>query len=159
MMKFDVKGIAEIKKRLDQMDQKLQKKEIRAALREGAKVVRIKMLSEAPVLSGTTRKAVKVRAGKRRKNKISVIVGVGKDWFKGSTFYAAFVEFGHKIGKRSGPLRTAQRREKAGGEAAKDSRQQVQGKHWMEKSFKAVEPQAITTILSKLKDAVERSVK
>lgn len=77
------------------------KKVIRHALREGAKVVAAKAIELAPKVTGTLAQAIKVRAVKRsRKKRIGINAIIGEGWFKGKTFYAGFVEFGHRIGRR-----------------------------------------------------------
>lgn len=105
---------------------KLQKKISRSALRAGAKVIAESAKKNAPISTGALRKAIRVRAAKRsRKNKglITVRATIGKDYFKGDTFYGAFLEFGHRAGKR--PLKNRA-----------DKRPFVEGLHFMERALK-----------------------
>ena len=98
-----IEGMKQALDRLQSLPMKMENKIIRKGLRAGAKIVRQAATQEAPSVSGATRKAIKVRAGKRRKGYLAVLVSVGQRWFTGATFYAAFVEYGHKlIRKRAG---------------------------------------------------------
>jgi HK97 gp10 family phage protein len=98
-----LEGVAELHALLKGMDAKLAKKIYRTALREGAKEIQAEAVRNAPVDTGLTRDAIKVKARKRsRKNKgsVGVLVTVGEGDYKGETFYASFVEFGHFQGSR-----------------------------------------------------------
>lgn len=150
---------------LKNLENKVSGKIMRKALRAGAKVCQQQMKADAPVKSGATRDAVKVKAAKRSKNRVAIAVSIGMGWFKGTTFYAGFVEFGHKIGKRGYQLRhfSYVRRgydsvtgERIGGRVAikhrkttkerEDKRQSVEGTHWMRKAFEESEPRAAAKI-------------
>jgi HK97 gp10 family phage protein len=112
--------------KLSELENKAANKVTRKALRAGAKVIQTQAQANAPVKSGLLKKSIKVRAGKSRKGIISIIVGVGKKWFTGPSFYAAFVEFGHKTGKR---------RSRGKVRARGDSRKEIPGKHFIEQAF------------------------
>ena len=72
---------------------KIGKKDFRKATRKAAKLVQAAAIANAPVLSGTLRKAIKVRAAGRRRNgaKVTLQFKAGKT---NSQFYGAFVEYG-----------------------------------------------------------------
>jgi HK97 gp10 family phage protein len=101
MMKAIVEGVTEAVKGLDELERKMQNKIIRKGLRAGGKVWRDAARGEAPTRSGKTRRAIKVRAGKRTKDSISVSVGISDKDYSGEAFYAAFVLYGHRVGRRS----------------------------------------------------------
>ena len=73
---------------------------VRTAQRDACKLQKASCVSAAPVDSGATRDAIKIQSAKRKRNRIAIMVSLGADFFQGKTFYAAFVLFGHKIGKR-----------------------------------------------------------
>lgn len=73
---------------------------LRKALRDVCKRTAEKAKSNINHQTGTLRQSIKVRAGKRERGSISRVVisdGSGKD----DAYYGAFVELGHKAGKRS----------------------------------------------------------
>jgi HK97 gp10 family phage protein len=88
-----VLDLARVGKLLADLDKKLRDKAIRQALREGAKVVAAAVKARAPVETGRLKKSVKVRAGKRKRNEISMRIDVtgGHD----GPFVGA-IEFGTK---------------------------------------------------------------
>lgn len=109
---IELKGAKELADLLRNMDRKLAKKLFRKALREGAKVIQAAAQAKAPVDTGLTRSAIKVRAAKRQKRgRFGVAVQVGEGDYRGETFYASFLEYGHKMGKRSQGLGARSRRE------------------------------------------------
>ena len=95
-------GGKELDNALQELERKLARKIGVQALRAGAKIILAKARANAPVKSGALKAAIKIRAGRSRKGERRVRVIVGDKWFTGDEFYAAFVEFGHKSGKRSG---------------------------------------------------------
>lgn len=101
-------GFDELAKMFETLPAKVRNKILRPALRDGAKVIAAEARLLAPVKSGNLRKNIKVRANKRarKQGRVGFIATVGKfGLFKGTEFYAAFVEFGHRIGKRSAAVR------------------------------------------------------
>lgn len=132
--------IGPVVKDLRSLEPKLEKKILRKACRAGAKVVAEAVRRRAPKLTGQTRKAIKVKAAKRsrRRKGVSVLVQLGAGLYKGTTFYGAFVEFGHKAGSR-----------KLG-----DRRKQVPGVHFMEEEFKAAEQAATRAAVDEIRKGV-----
>lgn len=73
----------------------------RKVLRRCSKVIHEEAKQRAPKDSGLMANRLKVRAAPRRRGRIGVEVRIGAEGFyKGKTFYGAFVHFGHRIGKR-----------------------------------------------------------
>jgi HK97 gp10 family phage protein len=102
---------------------------MRVGTRAGAKVIQPMAVQLAPKRTGALKAAIKVQAPKRRiaSNAISTLVRAGKGDFVGKTFYAAFQEYGWKVGAR-----------KLG-----DARRQVEGQHYMERAAKQMGERAI----------------
>lgn len=106
-MQLTVTGHREVSKRLRELGGKLARKVLRDALRSGAKLVLADAVanvskdnSPKSEDTGTLRRSLRIRAGKRRRGQVTVKVATKDGWFQGKTFYGAFREFGHKIGKR-----------------------------------------------------------
>lgn len=76
------------------------KKALRNGLRAGAKITTAAARAVAPVRTGQLRRAIRTKAAKRSRRYIGVKTMIGEGYFKGETFYGAFVEFGWKTGKR-----------------------------------------------------------
>ena len=95
-----IKGGAELQRKLRQLEPKLSKQIFRKALRSGARIIRDEARRLVPVDSGLTKEAINVKAGKGGRKKISVNIAVGEGDYKGDTFYAAFLEYGHFSGSR-----------------------------------------------------------
>lgn len=119
MIEASVTGVADLRRELAALPNKLRVRAVRNALAAGARLVRNAARSAAPVLSigdpavqagrrkpGTVRKAISVRTSKlaRRRGDVGVFVNVrpAKAGQRGAKnpndpFYWRFVEFGHKI--------------------------------------------------------------
>ena len=94
-------GDAELQKLLNALPEKVQKKIMRQALREAAKVVAAEARARAPVGTGTLRDSIKVRAAKGKRGTIGAEVVTGEGYFQGKTFYGAFIELGtRKMGAK-----------------------------------------------------------
>lgn len=104
---YKITGIKEIDKALSELEPKLAKKIIRKTLRDSAKIVREEVKQTAPFETGELKAAVKVKAGRRRRNSISVQVQIGEGDFKGQTYYASFLEYGTKDIEPLGFMRKA----------------------------------------------------
>ncbi len=172
MLEGQLKGASELRAALVQVEEKGAKAIMRTALRAGAKIVADKMREYAPVLSGATREAIKVRAGKRSRNKVQMMAQVGAGAFKGKTFYAGFVNFGFHLGKRNAISRAisrAQRKRGANVLVVKsltgretimgDSRQEVKGTHWMERAWNDSKDQMQTVVFEVAKQEIEAAIK
>lgn len=146
MAKIVVLGIPQVDAALKELGARVGNKVVRQGMRAGAKIVAAEIANRSPSRTGRMKSSVKVRTMKRsRKNRIGLIAGFGEGWFKGKTFYAAFVAFGHRLGKR-----THKRSHKAGGgktAAARafkmtDTRPKVPPNPFMQEAFKSAGPTA-----------------
>src|SRR5689334_6562106 len=109
-MRLSIKGLGDLQKRLRSLEPRVARKVITQSLREGAKIVAAEARRLVPVDTGQLKKSIKVRTGKARKGRKSVIVMTGnQNLFKGQQFYAGFVEYGHRVGKASSGARARQR--------------------------------------------------
>lgn len=140
-------GAKEVERKLKELEPKLAKKVLKRGLRAGAKIVRKAAQSKAPIKTGGIKKGIKVRAGKTKKGFISIRVGVGNQWFTGPNFYAAFVEFGHKVGRRLSKAKDA---------ALHDTRKgYVEGQHFIEEAYKASQQAAKAAAIAKILAGIE----
>lgn len=115
---ISVEGRKELERTFNALPVALQRKALRPALRDAAKVVREEVVHAAQSMLGKTNPMpphvadhIKVRAMKRDRSKrgrLGMVVMAGKRallGIKGSTYYPAHVEFGHMAGPRvHGPL-------------------------------------------------------
>ena len=115
MATYYIQGLEKTLKSLKKFDAQLQKKILRQAMRAALKPIKATAKADAPVLTGQTRAAIKIKAGKQRKKgciRLNVVIGEGD--YKGDQFYGSFQEYGyhnHKTGKL------------------------IPGKHFMKKAF------------------------
>ena len=100
-MKIQIDGIKEAVGNIDALEKKMRNSIIRKGLRAGGKVWRDAARGEAPSQTGKLKRSIKVRAGTRKKDSISITVGMGAKDYVGNSFYGAFIEYGFHIGKRS----------------------------------------------------------
>lgn len=181
-----IAGGAELDRRLRAVDRKLAGKIVRKALREGAKPVAKEARSLAPRKTGQMAGAIKVRAGRSRKGVVSVVVQLGRRFFKGDSFYGAFVEFGYrkvrsflsrKTGRWVSLATTAQkslrgsRRPKAfdkgewqrAGEAirsrASSARKLIPGVHFIERAFDRRKQDALRIIIETTRTELDKAAR
>lgn len=79
---------------------KLQKKALRSAARKAGKIYATAAKARAPVDTGQVRDSIKVRALKRSRGanaSVGVTVGTGAKDYVGDQYYAAFIEYGHRV--------------------------------------------------------------
>ncbi len=91
MIDVEIKGLKELKKNLEQLPMKMEKRIVGQALRQGANVFRDEARKNVPVATGRLKKAIQVssaRAGRKLLSMMNVKVSYKKAW------YARFVEFG-----------------------------------------------------------------
>ena len=92
-----VTGGDKVLKNLTTLEPKIANKILRTNIREAAKELASGVKTNAPVgETGTLRRAVKVRANKRKKGNVGVSVVIDKASF-GNEWYATFPEFGSKF--------------------------------------------------------------
>jgi hypothetical protein len=126
-MDSQLNGDTELIAKLIEIDERVAGKWLRTALRDGAKVVQQQCIAWAPVKSGVTRNAIKVRAGKRRQLGIYMLVTLSKRFFpvKENTFYVGFVDRGRKTGTGRGWKALSYR----------NIRREIPGTLWLELAF------------------------
>jgi HK97 gp10 family phage protein len=97
-----VTGIKEIDRKLKTLEVKVQRKVLRQSMRKGMKLVLQDAVSRVPVLSGLLKRNIKLRAMKRKKNRVGLLVqikpdpGFYKHYGQGQiAWYPASVEWGH----------------------------------------------------------------
>lgn len=143
MITFQLTGDKELDRKFQELPAKVEKKVLREALRPAAKIILAQAKSNAPVLTGNTKESLKVRAAKRSrrtKNYVGIQVVTGKDFFQGQTFYAAFEEFGHRIGPRR----------------LGDARKQFPGVHFIEHAYEQKADEAKALALKLIAEGIER---
>lgn len=95
-----LEGGKELERELKEVEPKVAKKVVTKALRAGAKVILKAAKSAAPKRTGLLQRSLTVRAAKRKKGRVAFVVQTKGGDFKGKSFYAAFLEYGHKAGSR-----------------------------------------------------------
>ena len=103
-VKVTITGDKELINSLKKLPKLVARKCLRQAMRPAMKLVQTAAKNNAPVKTGLTQKAIKVRALRRSTKFIGIDVQIGEGDYKGKTFYGAFLEYGtkerfHKAGK------------------------------------------------------------
>lgn len=128
---------------------------VRKAERDAAKISLAACIAAAPSVTGTTKEALKVRAGRRKRNRVSMTVQLGQEFFQGKAFYAAFNLFGHHIGKRKSHNPKQQARyEKLTG----ITRKFIPGDNWMKRAWDSVAGEAAATWEQRMKGYLEEAI-
>jgi HK97 gp10 family phage protein len=133
-----LEGYSELRSKLDDLGRNAGGRIARRSLRAGAKVMQAQLRQDAPDVTGQTKAAIKVRAGKRSRTKISMMVTLGKGFFQGSTFYAGFVNWGWLTGRRG----SAKRRK-------------IEGTEWLEKSWARGKDTTVDKVREEVAAAIE----
>ena len=162
---LNARQVDRIVKMLTGMPAKIRNKILRRELRNAAKKLKPSARSATPVASGKLRRSVKVRAAKRSRKGIGVLVGYNDKPYSGDTFYGAFLEWGYRWGKRRSAktiLRESRRRrrltdaQRAQVKAENDTRKKIPGKYMLTKVADANGPavldQAIVAIGKAIQD-------
>lgn len=136
---MSVTGFKETAAALKELDRKATKSLGRKALRAGAKVLLAAARTEAPELTGRTRKNIKIRGGRSRAGSLSLSVGVSAKDFSGEAFYASFVLFGHRVGSR-----------KLG-----DNRRMIPANNFLERAYEASGQNAADTVMEQWVELIE----
>lgn len=93
MASFNVKGLAELNRVLNQLPVKVERKLLRGGLRAAAKVIEAEAKRRVPVRTGLLRDSIRVSTGAKRGGKVYAHIKAGGRK-KGQAFYAHMVEFG-----------------------------------------------------------------
>jgi hypothetical protein len=136
---LNARQVDKISRMLLTLPKAIRNKILRQELRKFGKELVAPSKAATPARSGKLRKSVKVRAQKRTRSSVGVVVGYSEKPFTGDTFYGAFLEWGWRIGKR--PSRSAK---------ANDNRTQVPGRRMLGKVAEAKGP----SLLSRLAVAI-----
>lgn len=95
---YKLEGAETLFKDLEAMGDRIAKKGLRKALREGGRPFLRQAKLNVPVRSGALKKSLKLRAGRRSRVWMSYVVTTSKEskgnLFVGKHYYAGFVEFG-----------------------------------------------------------------
>lgn len=91
-----IKGAKQLAKDLGTFSKNVATKITRKALRAGAKIIQKAAKANAPKLTGLTKKSIKVRAAKKKRGRVAILVQIGAGDYQGQTFYASFLEYGVK---------------------------------------------------------------
>lgn len=147
---FEISGLQEVMRRLDELEPRVQKRVLRKAVKaEMSETVVPAVLSYVPLgATGKLAQSVRLKQAKRSRKRsgIRFSVSIGKDGFyTGKEFYGAFLNFGWKAGKRTG------------WNAA--SRRQIEGRHFMEKAFASCEAKAYQGLEQRLREGVDKVVR
>ena len=140
-VKADIVGAKELEAALKALPKTVANKVVRKALRSGGKVILGAMKAKCPVETGALLKALKVRAGRRRRNSYTIVVGASSKDFTGKQFYASFVEMGHLQGSR-----------KLG-----SNRKMIPAKPFMRPAYEQSKDTATTQTLDELKSGIEQA--
>jgi HK97 gp10 family phage protein len=91
----EIHGLEEIIRKLNALPDKLENKVVRAAIRQGANIIKEKAKSYVPIDTGDLKKSIKVTGTRYQKGKISFVIRPSGNKKKGvSVFYARFIENG-----------------------------------------------------------------
>ena len=97
----DIEGIKELIKTLDLLGADVRGEIMEKALWQAAEPIEAVAQALTPRHTGTLARNIKrKRTGKRRSMGAAVQVVAGDGWYKGVTFYGAFIEMGHFVGSR-----------------------------------------------------------
>lgn len=101
MITFRLTGDRLLDARFAALSRASQGKIIRPALRAASNEFLTAARANVPVKTGALKRSLVVRSGKRSRRAIRVLVQTGAGFFTGPTYYGGFVEYGHRVGKRS----------------------------------------------------------
>jgi hypothetical protein len=137
-MTVDEKQARAVDRMLKNLPKGIRNKILREELRKSAKSMVGPAKAATPLgETGRLRKSVKVRAMKRSRKSVGVVVGYGDKSFSGTTFYGSFLEWGWRIGKR--PSRANK---------ATDTRKKVEGRFMLTRVAEKLGPGVISRALT-----------
>lgn len=136
MVDGSLEGLEQLRQAMEQLEEGIAKKQMRVALRAGARVLERDLRAHAPVDSGLTEASILVRAMRRSRTGLGMMVMTTSAVFGRAVYYAGFVNYGWKAGKR--PKAINQR--KKGKVFANDRRKFIPGTRWLEKSWRGAYP-------------------
>lgn len=96
-MSIGIDGVDEFKAALQTIGDSVALRTIKQASEKGCIPIRNQAKMECPRDTGTLAENIRIRKKvQRKKGFAGAEVIVGNGWYKGATFYGAFIEFGHK---------------------------------------------------------------
>jgi HK97 gp10 family phage protein len=148
-------GAEELQKILLEMPRELTAKALREGAKAGAEVILEAARAKAPVYNGPPRPDVQpgllrdslkvtVRA---KEEEVTATVSTSEGDYKGDDFYASFIEFGHKVGKRPG---------KARGVKVEDGRPTVAPRPFLRPAFDNNKDRAVEAFRAAVTAAIDR---
>lgn len=143
---LDAKQVAKINRMLTALPKKIRNKILREELRKGAKTLLPASKAATPARTGKLRRSVKVRAVKRSRKSVGVLVGYNDKAYAGDTFYGAFLEWGWKQGKR--PSRVVR-----GG--ASDNRKEIPGRRMLGNVAEAKGPGVLDAVITQIASRIQ----
>jgi len=151
-------GMTETRAVMVQLPVRAAKAACRKALRAGAKIMAAVMVTNAPVGSGLTRRAIKVRAGKRSRSKITTLASLSSRLFPTGLFYAGWVNYGW-IWSRHRRERLKSHDKGKASKAVGAGEKQIPGTHWLERSDAEARPRVRAEIERVLHEEVMKAFK
>jgi HK97 gp10 family phage protein len=142
-MNGELVGADKLCNALRSVEKSVANKQMRKALRVGAKVIQAQEIADAPKRTGATAAAIKVRAGKRKRGFISMAVVLSKQLFAGA-FYPAFVNYGRKTRPHS--LESV---------VSGDSGKKVEGTRWANEAFQKSAKPALDAITKSITEGLK----
>lgn len=91
---LDIQGLTALRRAFRELPKTTARKVVRRALRSGAKIVQDEIRRRTPLRTGALARAIRVRAGRRQRGILSILVVMGEGNYRGKTFYGSFLEFG-----------------------------------------------------------------
>lgn len=134
-------GDKELDRKFAELPTRVEKKVLREALRPAAYIIHAAAQANVPVITGTAKESLKVRAGKRSRGRddVSLAVITASGWFRGPAFYFPFDELGHHFGKRGLP-----------------NRRHMPGKRWLRNALQQTEGAARAEAQRRIAEGIER---
>jgi HK97 gp10 family phage protein len=130
---FRIDGVEEIRRAFRELPRRIASRTIRQSIRTALGPVKARVEQLAPKRTGRLAKKVKIRArANRRRGTIALEVRIGAGDFRGTTYYAAFVEYGTE-------------------------RQEPQ--QYMARAFDQTQEEARATCIRLIREGVDREVK
>ena len=134
-----VTGDKAVTRALNSLGSKKAREIHRKAMRKAARPVLEWARNIVPVVSGTYRQSLTIRALKKSRTKIGVVVTQREGQFKGKAFYGGFLEFGWRTGKRR----------------SERTRRKIEGRWLMRKAGNAKEDEARGLYIAEVKKLID----
>ncbi len=154
-IKLSITGQAEIKRKLDKLGQIGSKKVVVKAMRTAMKPLLAYTRKQLPKKTGLVRRSLKLKAPRRTRKKgiFRLLMVIGDADFQGKSFYAAFLEYGKKLGKaKRGTLKN--KLSKAQKLLLNKGRKQIAGKYYLKKAWDTKQNSVQQRFISELKTAI-----